>query len=101
MERMKLKPVRNMMVCDVVPEEKMTKGGLIIPGSARRNPYKLARVLGIGPGHRTEAGTYVAPPFEVGDLVILAPQAGVEVEYDDEKYLMVDADETLAVINEP
>lgn len=97
---MKLKPVRNMVCVSVEKQDETTKGGIIIPGNFNMHPYVKGRVLAVGPGRPTEHGTYIAPAVKVGDLVLFGAQSGVKLSYEGEDYLMIDADETFAIVNE-
>lgn len=97
---MKLKPVRNMIAVDVVPQDRTTKGGIIIPGNLQMHSYTVGRVLAVGPGTPTDTGEYIKPPVNTGDLVLLMPGAGVKLSYEGEEYLMADAGEVIATVDE-
>ncbi len=94
-----IKPTEFKVLVQPIKVDEKTKGGIILPGTARANEYKLAKVLAVGPGHLLPAGTYATPPVEVGDYVILGPAAGISIQFDGETVLMADADEVLAILN--
>lgn len=95
---MNLTPVRNLIACQLLPEAETTRGGIIIPGTARRKQFKLALVLDVGPGRLLETGQYVRPAVNVGDTVLLSEQAGALIELDGESTFLADADEVLAIV---
>lgn len=97
---MKLKPVRNLCVFELVPQELRSRGGIFIPETAKRYQYKVGRVLAVGPGRIGHNNEYVVPAVQVGDLCILGEHSGIDMEYDGEKVFMADADEVLSIVNE-
>jgi chaperonin GroES len=77
----KIKPTGDNVLLEIVEQEK-TAGGLYIPQKATSNQRDaiLAKVLDIGPGRTSEYGARIMPEAKVGDYVLLARGAGVEVE---------------------
>lgn len=77
----KILPTGDNVLLEIVDQQK-TPGGLYIPEKARGNQRDaiIGRVLAVGPGRTTEYGTRLTPESGVGDYVLLARGAGVEVE---------------------
>jgi len=94
------KPLGNRILIKAVEEEEdVTKGGLIIPDSAKEKPQK-AEILAIGPGKLNEDGTRQPMEVEVGQQVLYAKYAGTEVDGDDDAELMVIREEDVLAIVE-
>ena len=94
------KPLGNRILIKAVEEaEDVTKGGLIIPDSAKEKPQK-AEILAIGPGKLNEDGTRQPMEVEVGQQVLYAKYAGTEVDTDDDAELMVIREEDVLAIVE-
>jgi chaperonin GroES len=94
---MKIRPLRDRIIVKRLEEEEMTRGGIIIPDSAKEKPIE-GKVIAIGDGKVKEDGTKVPVELKVGEKVLFAKYAGTEVKMDGEEYLMMREDEILAVI---
>ena len=79
----KIQPFGDNVVVEIVDREKST-GGIIIPDKAKSNQRDaiIGKVIGVGEGRWTESGANVKPEARVGDYVLLARGAGVEIELD-------------------
>ncbi len=94
---MALQPLGNRVVIKVLePEEEKTAGGIVIPESAQDQPQQ-AEVIAVGPG-KFEDGEQVEPEVDEGDKVVFGKYSGSEVEYDGQEYLILDADDILAIV---
>lgn len=92
---MALQPLGNRVVVQIIePQEETTKGGIVIPESAKEKPQQ-AEVIAVGPGKRSD-GELVKPEVEVGDRVVFGKYSGTEVGYEGEDYLVLDGDDILA-----
>jgi len=80
-----------------VEEESKTKGGIIIPDSAKEKPAEGV-VVAVGEGKRTEDGKRMTPDIKSGDRVLFAKYAGTEVKIDDEEHLVMREDDILGII---
>lgn len=78
-----------------ITEEK--QGGIVLPSSAEKKPTK-GEVIAIGGGSRNSSGERIALTVKVGDKVFYRQWAGTEVEYDNEKYVVMKESDLLAVI---
>ncbi|MAW40300.1 MAG: co-chaperone GroES [Pontiellaceae bacterium] len=94
---MKIKPLGERVLIELVKEEEVAKGGIIIPDSAKEKPQE-GRVIAVGTGKLDENGKVV--PFHVkkGDLVLMPKYGGTEVKVDGNEYQIVREDDILAVI---
>ena len=94
---MKLKPLGDRVLVKRLEQEEVTKGGIIIPDSAKEKPMK-GEVIAVGPGKLAEAGKHLKMHVEKGDLVLFNKYAGTEIKVDDEDFLVMREDDILAVI---
>ncbi len=98
-KKITLKPLGNrVLVQRLEPEEKM-KGGIILPDSAKKK-QETARVLSVGPGKRLDDGKVLPVPVKVGDVILMDKYSGQEVTIDDEEYMILKADDIIAIIEE-
>ena len=94
---MKLQPLQDPIVVRRVEEEEKTRGGLIIPDSAKERPLE-GEVVAVGSGKRLEDGTVVALDVKQGDRVLFGKYAGTEVKLDGIDHLILREEEVLGVI---
>jgi chaperonin GroES len=78
-------------------EEEMTKGGIIIPDTAKEKPIE-GKVIAVGDGKITEDGKKIPMEAKKGDRVLFSKYAGTEVKIDGEEHLMMKEDDILAII---
>lgn len=96
-KKITLKPLGNrVLVQRLEPEEKM-KGGIILPDSAKKK-QESARVVAVGPGKRLDDGKVSPMPVNIGDVVLMDKYSGQEVTIDDEEYMILKADDIIAII---
>ena len=93
---MKVKPLFDRVVIKNVETEEVTKGGIVLPGSAKEKP-QMAEVLAVGPGGMVD-GKEVAMQVKVGQKVIYSKYAGTEVKLDDQELILVRQSDILAVV---
>lgn len=94
---MKFRPLHDRVVIKRVEEEQKTKGGIIIPDTAKEKPMQ-GEVLAVGPGARNDKGELIPMGVKVGDRVLFGKWSGTEVKIDGEEYLVLREDEILAVL---
>lgn len=94
---MKLKPLGDRVLVKRLEQEEVTKGGIIIPDSAKEKPMK-GEVIAVGPGKIGDDGKHLKMHVEKGDLVLFNKYAGTEIKIDDEDFLVMREDDILAVI---
>jgi len=90
---MKVRPLHDRLIVKRLEEEEKTKGGIIIPDTAKEKPIE-GRVIAVGDGKIKEDGTKI--PMGV----LFAKYAGTEVKIDGEEHLMMREDDVLAIIEE-
>ena len=93
---MKLKPLADRVVIQSLESEEVTKGGIVLPGTAKEKP-QMAEVIAVGPGGVVD-GKDVTMSVNVGDKVIYSKYAGNEVKLDGEEYIIVRQSDILAVV---
>ena len=97
MSNMNLKPLHDRIIVEAAAKEEKTAGGIILPDSAQEKPLK-GTVLGVGPGKRLDSGTLAPMDVKVGDTVIYGKYSGTEVTVDDNDYVILRAEDVLAVV---
>lgn len=91
----KMKPLGDRVVVRPISEEDVTKGGIILPDTAKERPQR-GEVIAVGPGRLDENGKRIAMEVKKGDKVIYAKYAGTEVKEDDEELLVLREGDILA-----
>ena len=94
---MKFRPLHDRVVVKRVAEEEKTKGGIIIPDSAKEKPME-GEVVAVGPGARDEKGALIAPDVKAGDRILFGKWSGTEVKVDGEDLLIMKESDILGVI---
>ena len=94
---MKFRPLHDRVAVKRVEEEQRTKGGLIIPDTAKEKPMQ-GEVLAVGPGARNEDGDLVPMSVRVGDRVLFGKWSGTEVKLDDEEVLIMKESDIMGVL---
>ncbi|AWB07543.1 co-chaperone GroES (plasmid) [Azospirillum humicireducens] len=94
---MKFKPLHDRVLVRRVESDTKTKGGIIIPDTAKEKPQE-GEVIAIGPGARDEAGKLIALDVKPGDRVLFGKWSGTEVKIDGEDLLIMKESDILGVI---
>ena len=92
---MKLQPLADRLVVKPIEREEVTKGGIVLPDTAREKPQE-GEVLAVGPGRLSEDGKRIAMDIKVGDTVIYARYGGTEYKIDDEEIIILRESDILA-----
>jgi chaperonin GroES len=93
---MKLRPLHDRLLVKRIEEEKTTKGGLIIPDTAREKPTE-ARVVAVGDGRLLESGKLRPLDVHAGDRVLFGKYSGTEIQHLGDEHLIIREDDVLAV----
>lgn len=93
-----LKPLGNRVLVKRIEQEDNLKGGIILPDSAKKK-QETAEVVAIGSGKLTEQGKLIPAPVQIGDKILMDKYSGQEVTIDDEEYVIVRAEDIIAIIN--
>ncbi len=91
-----IKPLADRVVVKVVKAEEKTKGGIVLPDTAKEKPQE-GEVIAVGPGKVLDNGERLAPEVKVGDRVIFAKYGGTEVKIEGEEYLILRENDILAI----
>ena len=94
---MKIKPLADRVVIKPSPAEEKTKGGIILPDTAKEKPV-VGEVVAAGPGRKGEDGKLIAPELKVGDKVLYGKYSGTEVTLDGQEYLIMRESDIFAVV---
>jgi len=94
---MKMRPLADRVVLKRVKEEETTKGGIIIPDSAKEKPIE-AEVIAVGNGKLLKDGKVRPVEVKVGDRVLLGKYTGTEVKFDGVEHVIVREEEILAIV---
>jgi len=95
-----LQPLADRVIVKPVEKEEVTKGGLVIPDTAKEKPQE-GEVIAVGPGRLSEDGKRIPIDVKKGDRVIYARFAGTELRYDDVDYLVLRETDILAKVSKP
>jgi chaperonin GroES len=94
---MKIRPLQDRVIVKRVAEEEKTKGGIIIPDTAKEKPIE-GTVLAVGNGKVLENGKVRALDVKAGDRILFTKYAGTEVKLDGEDHLIVREEDILGVV---
>lgn len=94
---MNIRPMNDRVLVKRLEEEEKTKGGIIIPDSAKEKPAE-GKVVAAGPGKLNDKGERMALNVKAGDRVIFSKYGGTDVKIDGEDYLIMREEDILGVI---
>lgn len=94
---MNVRPLADRILIRRVEEAEKTRGGIIIPDSAKERPLE-GNVIAVGSGKRLEDGTLVKLDVKAGDKILFGKYAGTEIKVDGVEHIIIREDEVLGVI---
>jgi chaperonin GroES len=94
---MKIRPLQDRILVKRLEEEQTTKGGIIIPDTAKEKPSE-GLVIAVGKGKVLENGTQVPLDVKKDDRILFGKYAGTEIKLEGEEYLIMREDDVLGVI---
>jgi chaperonin GroES len=94
---MNIRPLGDRIVVKALEAEVTTKGGIILPDTAKEKPQK-GKVLSVGTGRILDNGTRVPLDVREGDIIIFSKYGGTEIKIDGEEYLIVSERDILGVV---
>ena len=94
---MKFRPLHDRVVIRRLEGDDRTKGGIIIPDTAKEKPQE-GEVVAVGPGARDEKGTFVPTELKTGDRVLFGKWSGSEVKIDGEELLIMKEADVMGVL---
>jgi chaperonin GroES len=96
---MKFRPLHDRVVVKRIAAEEKSRGGIIIPDTAKEKPQQ-GEVLAVGPGGRDEAGKLIPIDLKVGDRVLFGKWSGTEVTIDGDEVLIMKESDIMGVLVE-
>ena len=97
MAKLKFRPLHDRVVVRRIDADEKTKGGIIIPDTAKEKPSQ-GEIVAVGPGGRDEAGKLVKLDVKAGDRVLFGKWSGTEVKLDGEELLIMKESDIMGVI---
>jgi chaperonin GroES len=94
---MNVRPLQDRILVRRVEEVEKTRGGIIIPDSAKERPLE-GNVVAVGAGKRTEDGTLVALDVKAGDRILFGKYSGTEIKVDGIDHIILREEEVLGVL---
>jgi len=94
---MQFRPLHDRVVVKRVAEEEKTKGGIIIPDTAKEKPME-GEIVAVGPGARDEKGVLVALDVKVGDRILFGKWSGTEVKLDGDDLLIMKESDIMGIL---
>jgi chaperonin GroES len=96
---MKFRPLHDRVVVKRIAAEEKTRGGIIIPDTAKEKPQQ-GEVVAVGPGGRDEAGKLIPIDLKIGDRVLFGKWSGTEVTLDGQELLIMKESDIMGVLTE-
>jgi chaperonin GroES len=97
MAKINLKPLADRVIIKPSEAEEKTKGGIILPDTAKEKPIE-GTIVAVGPGKISDDGKLVKPEVKVGDKVLYGKYSGTEVTVEGEEYLIMRESDIFAII---
>ena len=94
---MKIQPLHDRVIVKRVEEEEKTKGGIIIPDTAKEKPIE-GLVIAVGSGKSEEGGKKVPLDVKKGDRVLFSKYAGTEIQIEGEEHLIMKEEDIIAIV---
>ncbi len=94
---MKIRPLQDRVIVKRIAEEAKTKGGIIIPDTAKEKPME-GLVISVGKGKTAEDGKLIKPDVKAGDRILFGKYSGTEVKIDGEELLIMREDDILGIL---
>jgi chaperonin GroES len=97
MAKLKFRPLHDRVVVKRIDAEAKTKGGIIIPDTAKEKPQE-GEIVAVGPGGRDENGKLIPIDVKAGDRVLFGKWSGTEVKIDGEELLIMKESDIMGVV---
>ncbi|MFH0839478.1 MAG: co-chaperone GroES [Candidatus Omnitrophota bacterium] len=94
---MKIQPLGDRIVIEVLEAKEKTKGGIVLPDSAKEKPQE-GKVVAVGKGKVSDDGKVIPLEVKVGDKILYGKYTGTEVTLDEKEYLIIKEEDVLAVV---
>jgi len=96
-KKLNIRPLRDRLIVKRLEETEKTKGGIIIPDSAKEKPQE-AEVVAVGSGRVDDNGKTIPIDLKVGDKILFSKYSGSEIKIDNEEYLILQESDIQAVV---
>ncbi|NQU96005.1 MAG: co-chaperone GroES [Candidatus Omnitrophica bacterium] len=93
---MKVQPLADRIIVEVLEAREKTKGGILLPDSAKEKPQE-AKVVAVGKGKVSDDGKVVPLELKAGDKILFGKYTGTEITVDDKEYLILKEEDVLAI----
>lgn len=97
-KKLTIRPLHDRLIVKRLDEEQKTKGGIIIPDSAKEKPQE-GEVLAVGNGKILDDGKKIPLDVKVGDRVLFSKYSGTDIKVDGEEYLIIKEDDVQAILD--
>ena len=94
---MKFRPLHDRVVVKRLESEQKTKGGILIPDTAKEKPQQ-GEIIAVGPGARDDSGKVVALDVKAGDRILFGKWSGTEVKIDGDEFLIMKESDIMGII---
>ncbi|MEI7610533.1 MAG: co-chaperone GroES [Rhodospirillaceae bacterium] len=94
---MKFRPLHDRVVVKRLESEQKTKGGILIPDTAKEKPQQ-GEIIAVGPGARDDSGKIVALDVKAGDRILFGKWSGTEVKIDGDEFLIMKESDIMGII---
>jgi chaperonin GroES len=94
---MKVRPLHDRVIVKRIEEEETTKGGIIIPDTAKEKPVE-GKIIAVGGGKISDDGKKIPLEVKAGDKVLFGKYAGTEIKIDGEEHLIMREDDIVAIV---
>jgi chaperonin GroES len=94
---MKIKPLGDRVVIRPMPAEEKSKGGIILPDTAKEKPV-VGEIVAVGTGRKADDGKLISPDVKVGDKVLYGKYSGTETNIDGQDYLIMRESDLFAIM---
>jgi chaperonin GroES len=92
-----VRPLGDRVLVKRLDEEQQTKGGIIVPDTAKEKPQQ-GKIIEVGPGRMTEDGKRIPPDVKKGNKVLFGKYSGTEISVGTEEYLILREEDILAIV---
>ena len=96
---MKIRPLHDRVIVKRVEEEETTKGGIIIPDTAKEKPVE-GKVVAVGDGKVADDGKKIPLEVKAGDKILFGKYAGTEIQIEGEEHIIMREDDIIAIVEE-
>ena len=94
---MKIQPLADRVVVKVLEAKEVTKGGIVLPDTAKEKPQE-AEIVSVGKGKVSDEGKAIPPEVKAGDKVLFGKYSGTEITIDGNEYLILKEEDILAIV---